>query len=337
MLSIVLAHIFSFLHIYTYQLFSLAVNVFLFLSGYLYSNKEIKIKSFLLNRLKKIILPFWLVGLFIYLYLIFIDNNFKDFYQIFITLFNLQGIKTIFINLKLNFVLCPSSLSHCWFLTVIFFSYIIMLGFKKSKIEKNIEEKPFLFLIISMLLQIIFAYCGFQPVLIICFFLGYFWGKYIGNNKALSKWKFISITIVTFIICLLRLITRKFIDGTFIYDGVIAGWSFNFLAMWIFIFIDLLCKKWSLLIYRICQSFIWQTLEKLSYPIYLVHYMFLKQPLCVSNYIHSSKSIQILIFLVLTIITATFLFFVCEFFDKKMLKKQNSLKLFNLLKSVKSM
>lgn len=310
MLSIVMGHIFTYLQIYTYQLFSVAVNLFLFLSGYLYSNKEIKDKkNFLINRVHRILIPFWLVCLFIYLYLIIFDN-FSDFYQILINIFNLQGIDRILVISKLNINLCPKALQHCWFLTVIFFSYIIMLCLKTTKIEKYIESKPIIFLIIFILLQIALAFCGIHIVLILCFFLGYFYGKHISYYKSLSKQGFIILSLTTFFVCLLRLISRKYIDGTILHNSVIAGWSFNFLAMWLFISIDFICKKWNLLADNISKSFIWRALEKLSYPIYLVHFMFLKQPLDVSNYIHSSKSILVFTFSILTILSATILYYV---------------------------
>lgn len=41
MLSIILGHWLSFLGINTYQLLSVGVEIFLFLSGYLYSNKKL--------------------------------------------------------------------------------------------------------------------------------------------------------------------------------------------------------------------------------------------------------------------------------------------------------
>ena len=316
MLSIVMGHIFTYLQIYTYQLFSVAVNLFLFLSGYLYSDREIKDKkNFLLNRVHRVLFPFWLVCLFIYLYLIIFDN-YSDFYQILINIFNLQGIDRLLDISKLNIILCPKALQHCWFLTVIFFSYIIMLWLKSSKIEKYIESKPVILLNIFILLQIALAFYGIHIALIICFFLGYFYGKYISYNKSLSKKDFIIISIITFLVCLLRLISRKYIDGTILYNSVIAGWSFNFLAMWLFIFIDFICKKWNLLADNISKSFIWRALEKLSYPIYLVHFMFLKQPLCVSNYIYSSKSIQIFAFSILTILSATILYYVSVGIEK---------------------
>ena len=70
MVSILFAHLFTWLQIYTYQLFSVGVNVFLIISGYLYGNKLIPSKrEFFLGRLKRVLVPFYIVASYIYIYI----------------------------------------------------------------------------------------------------------------------------------------------------------------------------------------------------------------------------------------------------------------------------
>lgn len=66
MLSIIAGHVLNWEGVETYQLLSVGVEIFLFISGYLYAKKEIKsISYFAKNRILKILVPAWIVVAFV--------------------------------------------------------------------------------------------------------------------------------------------------------------------------------------------------------------------------------------------------------------------------------
>lgn len=62
MISIIAGHVFAWENINTYQLLSIGVEIFLFVSGYLYAHKDIdSILAFLKERITKLLIPSWIM------------------------------------------------------------------------------------------------------------------------------------------------------------------------------------------------------------------------------------------------------------------------------------
>ena len=106
-------------------------------------------------------------------------------------------------------------------------------------------------------------------------------------------------TIIVVVVCVVRFTAHRMIDGTIFYDRVIARVSFVVIASWIFLLMDTLCHLFSGLTQSVANSKIWSKLDGLSYPIFLVHYMFMHEPFAVDVYIENVY-IQIFVFLLLT-------------------------------------
>ena len=92
---------------------------------------------------------------------------------------------------------------------------------------------------------------------------------------------------------MLRIITNRIIDGTVFYDHVIARLSFNVLGMWLFFFVMEGCSAFSDLSARIAGSALWKMMDRLSYTIFLTHYMFLTAPFNLKGFFSNRWWIQI--------------------------------------------
>lgn len=114
MLSIVFAHICTWADINTYQLGSIGVEIFFFISGYLYGNKQLPDKKqWMLQRIRRVMLPFWILTAVLSVYLAVSSGVVDAIIQMAEALLNLQGISHI--------LTCPTAIgtlhlpgiSHC--------------------------------------------------------------------------------------------------------------------------------------------------------------------------------------------------------------------------------
>ena len=215
--------------------------------------------------------------------------------------FNLQGIQNVF-----RFISLPvfKGLGQTWFVTVIAFCYILMVAFKKAvKIECWIDQHLAISLLVGVALQVGFSYLGIQLSYFLQFFIGYFvTRKTDGKNEWIHMKSFTFVTVFTIILAGLRLYARQTIDGTVLYDMVIARLSFNALAIWLIMLMVKICNL--SIIQKMARRKIWRLLDLASYPLFLTHYMFLQGPFRISGVI-DSMVLQLLVFIVLTIVSAS--------------------------------
>jgi len=268
MLLIILGHYFVMVGIYDYQLTGVGVEIFLLISGYLYNGKEIgSTYKWLINRAKRIIPAYWL-SLFIVVFLRRILGFNVGIKSIFTYLVCIQGIDRILINTKIDSI---NGIGQTWFLTVLMICYVLTAMIKKSpKCDNFIRCHKKIFWIIVLSIQILGVYVGVQIVYILCFFIGYFWNK----SAEWDKRKYSILTIIMFMSFALRIICRRYFDGTVLYDYIIARWTFVLLAIWIFLSIDIICRLNKAKIDILVKSKLWVLLDMASYPLYLVHFMF---------------------------------------------------------------
>lgn len=310
MLSIVLGHICSWGGVYTYQLGNLGVDIFLLISGYLYGNKVISNKRrFIVGRVTRVMLPFWIMTFVLTIYLIF-QGQFKMALSQFIeAALNLQGISWIFTNF-IGHRFHVVGLSHCWFLTVIMICYILVLIIKNTKFERGVDSHILVALFVTVIMHTLLTTVGFNLRYIISYFIGYFYARAEKNIKSSKLYSNLSASMI--LICALRLVSHKYIDGTWVYDDVICAWSFIVLGSWCCLTTDKICQKFHTTTEKIGNTSTWQMVDKLSYPIYLTHYMFLQEPFNV-KYLIDVLALQIIAFFILTIGSALALMHVTEF------------------------
>lgn len=308
MLSIIIGHMAEFYGINHYQLLANGVEIFLFISGFLYGNYTIDSwVRWLRVRWLRLIPPLYCT-IAIYTGICVVIGQSLDWKPFVVYALNFQGAKWIIRNLDVPSFL---GMGQAWFITVIFVCYALVIGMKKcSKVERLIEKHPLLSLSLAIAVQIIFCYIGIQLGYILQFFIGYFISKKSkGENNWVTKRSFLIVTILTALFVGLRLCTRGVIDGTVLYDMIIAKHSFNVLAIWLVMFFIKISEMQVIGV--MVKNKWWKCLDIASYALFLTHYMFLEGPMNVANWSKNPVE-QIIVFTFLTLISGMVVLFITE-------------------------
>ena len=302
MLSIILGHVCTEYGINTYQFGGIGVEIFLFISGYLYGKKVIPNSiNWVEKRWKRLIPPlWWTVGICLALTAALKASfNWKSIIEY---LFCAQGVSRIAFNIKLPTL---SGMGQTWFLTVLVVCYILMLMLKKNKrIEDRIDKNLVQAGILAAGIQMALCFTGIQIVYILQFFAGYFLSRLDtkeNQNVWVNKKTVFALTIASIAFSAVRLAANRFIDGTIFYDRIIARWSFAVIAVWLISIQILICKyRWA---EKLVKSKTWKVLDMASYPLFLTHYMFLTGPMKVMDWF-KSVPLQLLMFASFTALIA---------------------------------
>lgn len=313
MFMIVGCHIASFLKYNTIaMILSVGVEIFLIISGYLYSNKTIKDSElFIVQRFKKLYKPF-IITTCIYIVYTLLTKRIVNLHGLVYMLFNLQGISFLFSSINISAI---PGFGHTWFLTVILICYLLLILVKK--IENKFSYKYTLKRVVNLIsifiiVDLLFVSFGVQLGYFLVFFIGYVFGKL--ELKVTNKMCFFS-TICMILSLLIRLLGRRTFDDTIFYNNIIVIYTQTVLALWIFISIKWVVNK-SKQLNVLSKSTITKIFESYSFYIYLTHYMFLVGSLSVSG-IDVCIMLQLLIMIVLTILTA----FIVKLIDDRILIK----------------
>lgn len=306
MLSIVAGHICSWKGIYTYQLGAIGVEIFLFISGYLYGNREIADrKQWIIARGRRILVPYWILAAFLCLYLA-VSGQWEDsLRQLLSSLLNIQGLNYLLprAGISLHYV---GGIGHCWFVTMIMLCYGLTVLVKGSRLEGYIDSHPRTALLLAVLVQIVLAMAGIQSSYVMQYFIGYFYSRSEARIEAQKPQIYVGCTVLMFALMVLRLVANRVIDGTVFYDHVIARLSFNALGVWLYGLVDWTCRHFYTVAAKLTDSGVWKRLDVYSYAVFLVHYMFLKEPFDTEHYF-PGEMLQITAMLVLTAISAVVL------------------------------
>lgn len=306
MLSIIAGHWLTMKGVNHYQLGQVGVWIFLFISGWLQSGKIIKDgRIWLFEKWKRIIVPFYVAfGICLFLRLLFKFEISRA--AVFTTLLNLQGAKNIFGMINLSTV---PGYGHTWFVTVIAACYILTLILKYfSKIEVFVVNNRKTIFFITVFAQILMSFFHIQIAHFICYFLGYFWD----HDKVCSRKEYIWLTMFLFICTVARFVANKLFDGSILYDAIVFSWAFIALGVWLTITMMLLCKKYEHISKYIALSKAWMLLDLASYPLFLSHYMYVRNELSVENLCTNGYE-QILLFVLFTCLTSLIVLLFSEF------------------------
>ena len=135
MFSIIIGHYLSMININHFQFGAIGVEIFLFISGWLYSEKQIEhCGKWLYGRCKRILVPYWIVLSFIIMLRIAFKQE-NPLFSVVLFYLNLQGINKVLPSITYESI---TGMGHTWFLTVLMICYVLMIFIKK---EKNIEKK----------------------------------------------------------------------------------------------------------------------------------------------------------------------------------------------------
>lgn len=319
MLSVITSHVLVSNNIYDYSVFDFSRSAFLLISGFLYSNKNIEDKKgFLYKRILKILLPMWIWSLFVSIVEAITSHNYAlSISSFLITFFNLQGLNSIILDFSFfNSRILPQVALY-WFITVIFICYVIMVLIKGTKFDRYIKKNKFIFISILVAIQLVFAlFLNIQLGYLFAFFIGYVF--YSEDEIDLKK------VIVSFCLVLgfgiLRIILRRYIDGSLLYNEFILP-SFNTIAA---VFITVLClylQKRTQIFNSLYNNYLYKKFESDSYFLYITHDFFLYGTFRIFGRTNNSI-VDLLLFIILAVISSKVVKTVSSLLTNRLIRRQ---------------
>ena len=297
MISIIVGHWLTMKEINHFQFGAIGVQVFLFISGWLQSEKQIvNFPKWFLSKAKRIMLPYY-IGLVLIIVLRFFLHIGTSKAAILIHAINLQGLSKL-----ISFADVPviTGYGHTWFLTILAICYLLTACLKRfSGIDGAVRRNRKVWFIISILVQIVLMYLGIQIGGLLCYFYGY----YIKHEESPEKSAFMVLTVIMLLSTALRFLVYVYSHESIAYN-VIFTWSFIALGIWLSLLGMLICERFREKSYHIATSKAWRFLDLASYPLFLMHYMFLKGDLSVEKWVPNNSLFQVLLFIVLSTLGA---------------------------------
>ena len=269
------------------QLLNVGVEIFLVISGFLYSNKSIKKPlEFISGRWKKVMIPLYLIALFVAVEHIFIDGCFESLKNFGIYVVGMQGLPVMVIGMHVPGYI---ELAQTWFLTPLLICYALLLIYKRF-VEWRCNHNSILVyagvaIFLCCLDICLLLLWGLQIGYIFIFFLGYFVGKRMDewNKKSNCNKSETILTIVMVFAVIVRLLCREYADDSVLYEQFVAIFSHAVIAVWFVQTIQYIEQKRPRLIETVASYRIIIWLDKNSFYIYLTHYMFFFGILSIDN------------------------------------------------------
>ena len=294
-LFILLCHIIKFYSVIPHnavigQALTVGVPMFIIISAYLYGEKARhskwtieRVKSFYFSRYLRVALPSQIWSLVI----LTITCTWSAVNILFIL--NLQGIGWIFD--KFEGVISNEYISHTWFVTVILLNYLLLpvLSVVVNNRLRNI------LIVILVVITVLMNYVGvhlFYITLFVCVF-------YIARDWAFEKNRMWHSFLVMSISVVIRLMARKYCDGTILYNNIIVPFTQSLIAISIMMIINYLCCNHEKIQLIVKKSRCINYIDKHSYSIYLVHYCLIPIAFNASK---SSMIVKTIIFLTGTVV-----------------------------------
>lgn len=258
------------------QIFNVGVPIFFIISGYLFGAKKIEnYKKWLLGRLFTIVMPLYVYYVLAFVLLLVTQKGVGSiqFVDVLKTLLCLEGITGGGIGNIMT--------SHLWFVSYILICYLItpFLNKIKNKSCKVLSLFLALCIIIQVILIVIIQPIGFivwSPGVLLYAVSFVFSSKW--NRKIDSGRIFISVSTITILCLCLRLSFKYLADVSqgsmisIIYDRIIVTYTHLILGIVICFLLYVFFYKYNNLAEWMCTKF--RFLNKNSYHVYIVHYMF---------------------------------------------------------------
>lgn len=314
LLAIISCHILQGLNLEAAFWLNIGVQIFLFMSGYLYGKRNIdNTVTWYKKQFQKIFIPYFLVAITI----IFID------YMIFDITYPIKQILSNLIGLQ-GFYQAIPTISHTWFISYILFCYLITPLLQSLKLENMNNRQFYTFLFITLIGLFTFEFFGITTIIsawIFNYILGYAFARKFQNNNSYKGTFIVIMTIITMFTLIPRIIIQyqlidynfpNFIIKNFTY---LRNYSHMLLGSWIFIILQLLFSKLKLKYNKVLAFS-----DKYSYCIYLVHQIFI---LFHMSLLHYTKylSLNILIIFIISFTLGIILKIVSDFIIKVLFKK----------------
>lgn len=285
------------------------VQIFFFISGFLYGLKEdINVKEWYKKQFEKIVLPYYIVLIFV----LFFDYT---------CLGKTYSVGTVVKNLLClqGFTGCIDELTHTWFISYILLAYLITPILIRINVNELSEKKFIVSLIISLaFIQILemVDIINIHVPYIYCYILGFYFTKYyVSRQKSYSNFCLLNValflcTIIPRLNFQYDLFKIPYISYFTEYKTIFISYNHNFLFISMFIVMYYLFERIELSYTKFLKFS-----DKYSYDIYLIHQIFILNTFSVLN-LTNSNLINILICLVLIIFFSVVLFY----FQKNLIK-----------------
>ena len=324
MLFIVICHIIKYYHFIPGhsilgQFFSCGVPLFIFISGYLYSNRKIIcFHKWYLKRFISISIPAIIVSLTVISILLIMEYKI-DITTVMVYLLDLEGL--VFISWKWfsKIMVEVPSLGPLWFTTVIMLCYLlipILSWFFDNLLSRNYKLFSFTFLAVGAIVSFL-VHPYFSLSYFFFFAIGYLCGRLEFLDKV-NTFIFVKYSILALMSMIVRVILNKYIDETNLYTSIAPLLQF-FVGTWFVVFFAYVYTKNPHIINRIAESNVVNLCDGYSYYVYLVHGCF-----CMGRF----NMYQLLplvwatiVFSVCTAISAIVVKFISEIIQKNLLKR----------------
>lgn len=288
------------------EIFISGVPLFLFVAGYLSGKSRFTtVSDWFSKKVKRILVPFWIFVIVVYgLYEILKLSDISGFQWVF-SLLNLQGLNYSF--WKFEYFGAVAGCGHLWYLTTLMFCYLLVPLMRKVNIAKLSTIRKTAIVICLVLFQVGAMYIGFQLSYIIVFFIGFFVARtsFDVNGKTLF-----ALTMFTGALAVDRILLRGYLDNTDIYNRFISLTSCAAIGIWIFYFVYFINEKFPRFTEKLNCAPV-RFLEKISYYVYITHYIFLRGPFSVSEIVEN-KALFYIVVTVLSFLSATVLYLITE-------------------------
>ena len=276
MLFIVTCHIIKYytfipMHESLGQFFNCGVDLFLFISGYLYGGKVVnRFGKWYFKRYLTVSLPAVIISIIVIVAL-FIVGEGVSVNSIIAYCLDLEGI--LFLNWNLTFLFREIlSLGPLWFTTIIMICYLLVPALQMFSRKIKVS---FRFIILFSVLGAVISISISSVISVftlLVFAIGYFCGK-INLLDKMNNAFFIIYSGLFFAAIIGRLILRKMADGTFIYSSYVSVSHF-ILGTWFIVAFAFIKSKNPSAIIKIAGSSVVRTLDSYSYYVFLVHGVF---------------------------------------------------------------
>lgn len=280
--------------------FYFGVEIFAFISAFLYSQKKItSYKQFYIGRFKKIVVPT------IVLLILF---------------FVILGIYSLIssVNMYQEFIIDISnsynSIGHLWFIPAILICYLLIYVLNK------IENNKLLNIIISVVLVVLdFLIFNTTGSMFTSFLAGWYFKKYFENIKESTR-KFMGIRFLIYFIilsvgyyCVMQFMQVSLLK-TILYFYIVSFMGTTFCISAMLLLINFNNIKF--------QKYVLNPSNKFSFYIYLSHHIFIVGRFSFMR-ITTSLFLNIIIILALTVISSFVIMWITDLINDKLLKKNN--------------
>ena len=294
MLMIITCHILQGLNNKWAFWINVGVQIFFFISGFLYGKKDIDdIKSFYIKKIKKILIPYIFVLAISLLLEAKLLNNHYTFHQI---LGGFLGYGAFIGNISI--------LSHTWFVSYILLCYLIIPILQNIFKNKKFNENIALFFLIVILIHLFQKYgvVNIEATWINNFIIGYFYSKSCKTKNDQKKFE-VFLLVLFLIIIPLAIIYQENIpislpDFLSSHSNIIINYGHVMLGSVLFIILYKIFNK-----LKIKNNIVLSFSDKYSYYIYLVHQIFILNSFSVL-FLTKYLVINIILILVLSILSA---------------------------------